>query len=277
VRLTGIAGESVLSCAALTDCIDDRTFETLQAEIEWHTMSHRGEAVPRLIALQGTKGNDGVEPLYRHPADAQPPLTAWTPTVNLIRRSVAASIGHPLNHCLIQLYRHGRDWISEHADKTLDLVRPSSIINVSLGETRTMIFRAKNREQPMVQKLPLPHGSLFALDLHSNQNFYHGIERLGSDGTNEPRISLTFRQIGTYYDPNNGAVWGCGAIAKTRAAADDRVAWIRSLSPAAKLAKDREEADRMLQLFRAENIDDAFDPNSYQPGFDILDFQSFGD
>jgi hypothetical protein len=190
---------------------------------------------------------------------------------------VAASIGHPLNHCLIQLYRHGRDWISEHADKTLDLVRPSSIINVSLGETRTMIFRAKNREQPMVQKLPLPHGSLFALDLHSNQNFYHGIERLGSDGTNEPRISLTFRQIGTYYDPNNGAVWGCGAIAKTRAAADDRVAWIRSLSPAAKLAKDREEADRMLQLFRAENIDDAFDPNSYQPGFDILDFQSFGD
>ena len=104
-----------------------------------------------------------------------------------------------------------------------------------------------------------------------------GLNNLGSDGTDEPRISLTLRYIGTYYDPNNGAVWGIGAPSKTRAEANDRVEWIQSLSPAEKLIKEKAEADKMLRLFREENINEDFDPNSYQPGFDILDFQGFVD
>jgi nicotinamidase-related amidase/alkylated DNA repair dioxygenase AlkB len=277
VRLTDIAGDSSLECAALTACIDDRTFTTLHDEVAWNHMIHRGSAVPRLIALQGTKEPDGVEPLYRHPADAQPPLTQWTPTIDSIRQEVERRIGHPLNHCLIQLYRNGRDFIGEHADKTLDVMRPSFIVNVSLGATRSMIFRSKQDRGSIPQKLPLPHGSLFMLNLESNQKFYHGIKQLGSDGTDEPRISLTLRYIGTYYDPNNGAVWGIGAPSKTRAEANVRVEWLRSLSPAARLTKDTAEADRMLRLFRAENINDSFDANCYQPGFDILDFQGFVD
>ena len=272
VRLSGIAGDSSLDCAALSACIDESTFKTLYDEVAWNNMIHRGSPVPRLIALQGTKEPDGVEPLYRHPADAQPPLTYWTPTIDSIRQAVEQRIGHPLNHCLIQLYRNGRDFIGEHADKTLDLMRPSVIVNVSLGVTRTMILRSKNK-QSIPQKLPLPHGSLFMLNLESNQKFYHGIEQLGSDGTDEPRISLTLRYIGTYYDRNNGAVWGIGAPSKTRAAANARVEWINSLAPEERLAKEKEEADRMLRLFREENINDSFDANAYQPGFDILDFQ----
>jgi 2OG-Fe(II) oxygenase superfamily len=178
---------------------------------------------------------------------------------------------------LIQLYRNGRDFIGEHADKTLDVIRPSFIVNVSLGDIHTMIFRSKHEQGSTPQKLPLPHGSLFMLNLESNQKFYHGIKQLGSDGTDAPRISLTLRYIGTYYDPNNGAVWGIGAPSKTRAAANARVEWISSLAPVERLAKEKEEADRMLRLFREENIDDNFDANSYQPGFDILDFQGIVD
>jgi nicotinamidase-related amidase/alkylated DNA repair dioxygenase AlkB len=277
VRLSGIAGDSSLDCAALSSCINERTFQTLHDEVAWHHMIHRGSAVPRLIALQGTKEADGVEPLYRHPADEQPPLTYWTPTVDAIRQEVERRIGHPLNHCLIQLYRNGRDFIGEHADKTLDVMRPSSIVNVSLGATRSMIFRSKTDKGAVPQKLPLPHGSLFMLNLDSNQKFYHGIKQLGNDGTDAPRISLTLRYIGTYYDPTNGAVWGIGAPSKTRAEATARVEWIDTLAPEAKLAKDRSEADRMLRLFREENINDSFDANAYQPGFDILDFQGFVD
>jgi hypothetical protein len=236
-------------------------------------MIHRGSAVPRLIALQGTKSPDGVEPLYRHPADAQPPLTHWTPTIDSIRQEVERRIGHPLNHCLIQLYRNGRDFIGEHADKTLDVMRPSVIVNVSLGAMRSMIFRSKTAKGSIPQKLPLPHGSLFMLNLDSNQKFYHGIKQLGSDSTDAPRISLTLRYIGTYYDPRNGAVWGIGTPSKTRAEANARVEWIKSLSAEERLTKDREEVDRLLRLFREENINDSFDANSYQPGFDILDFQ----
>jgi hypothetical protein len=136
-----------------------------------------------------------------------------------------------------------------------------------------MIFRSKHDKGSTPQKLPLPHGSLFMLNLESNQKFYHGIKQLGSDGTDEPRISLTLRYIGTYHDPNNGAVWGIGAPSKTRAEANARIEWIHSLAPAQQLAKETAEADKMLGLFREENINDCFDANSYQPGFDILDFQ----
>jgi nicotinamidase-related amidase len=277
VRLSGIAGDSSLDCAALSACIDANTCQTLRDEVAWHQMIHRGSAVPRLIALQGTTEPDGVQPLYRHPADAQPPLTHWTPTVDTIRQSVERRIGHPLNHCLIQLYRNGRDFIGEHADKTLDVMRPSFIVNVSLGTTRSMLFRSKADKDAIPQKLPLPHGSLFMLNLDSNQKFYHGIKQLGSDGMDAPRISLTLRYIGTYYDPNNGAVWGIGAPSKTRSEANARVEWINSLVPEEKLAKETAEADRMLRLFREENINDNFDANTYQPGFDILDFQGFVD
>ncbi|WP_310410060.1 isochorismatase family protein [Chamaesiphon sp. OTE_8_metabat_110] len=275
VRLSGIAGDSSLDCAALSACIDDSTFQTLHDEVVWHQMIHRGSAVPRLIALQGTKKPDGVEPLYRHPADAQPPLTHWTPTIDTIRQEVERRIGHPLNHCLIQLYRNGRDFIGEHADKTLDVMRPSFIVNVSLGTTRSMLFRSKTDKGTVPQKLPLPHGSLFMLNLESNQKFYHGIKQLGSDGTDVPRISLTLRYIGTYYDRTNGAVWGIGAPSKTRAEANARVEWINSLAPEERLAKEAVEAERMLRLFREENINPNFDANAYQPGFDILDFQGF--
>jgi hypothetical protein len=88
---------------------------------------------------------------------------------------------------------------------------------------------------------------------------------------------LTLRCIGTFYDPTNGAVWGIGAPSKTRAAANARVEWINSLAPEEQIAKETAEADRMLRLFREENINDNFDANSYQPGFDILDFQGFVD
>ncbi len=277
VRLTGIAGDSSLDCAALSACIDDNTFQTLDNEVAWNQMIHRGSAVPRLIALQGAKEPDGVEPLYRHPADAQPPLTHWTPTVDAIRQEVERRIGHPLNHCLIQLYRNGRDFIGEHADKTLDVMRPSVIVNVSLGATRSMLFRSKADKGAVPQKLPLPHGSFFMLNLDSNQKFYHGIKQLGNDGTDAPRISLTLRYIGTYYNPTNGAVWGIGAPSKTRAEANARVEWINSLSSEQRLAKETAEVDRMLRLFREENINDNFDANSYQPGFDILDFQGVVD
>jgi nicotinamidase-related amidase len=272
IQLTHIAGDSILHCASLSSCINQHTFETLYNEVSWSHMSRRGNVVPRLVTLQGTKEADGVEPLYRHPADEQPSLMQWTPTVDAIRKEVEQRIGHPLNHCLIQLYRNGRDWIGEHSDKTLDIMRPSFIVNVSLGATRTMVLRAKNSKLSTPQKLSLPHGSLFMLSLKTNQAFYHGIKQLAAEGTDEPRISLTLRYVGTYYAPQNGAVWGIGTPSKTREEADARVNWVKTLSQEEQLAKEKEEANRMVRLFREENVYESFDAASYQPGFDILNF-----
>jgi len=102
--------------------------------------------------------------------------------------------------------------------------------HVSVGTTRTMIFRTKGEQQPSLQKPPLVHGSMFTVSLNTNKSFSHRIKILDSQGTDEPRISLTLRYIGTCYHPETGAVWGIGAPNKSRKAAIISANWIQSLS-----------------------------------------------
>lgn len=280
VCVTGLgAGGTTLWCGALDERMEGLAgaFEAATREVEWSAMFHRGGEVPRRVAIQGLRTPDGAEPLYRHPVDEQPPLRPFTPTVDRIRREVERRVGHPLEHCLLQLYRTGRDWISEHSDKTLDVVRPSFIVNVSLGRQRTMVLRPKRPPGEgggPTQRVPLPHGSLLVMDLETNRQFYHAVRKEGAGRDDDgPRISLTFRHIGTWYDPQTQAVWGVGAPAQGRAEALERAAARSALSPEEREQIERDEAERMLRLFRAENIDPAFDAEDYRPGFEILNFR----
>ncbi|XXX78905.1 isochorismatase family protein [Sorangium sp. So ce134] len=282
VCVTGIgAGGTALWCGALDESLAEGAgaFAAVEREVAWTTMLHRGGEVPRLVAIQGERAPDGAAPLYRHPVDEQPELGAFTPAVDRIRREVERRVGHPLNHCLLQLYRTGRDWISEHSDKTLDLVRPSSIVNVSLGRQRTMVLRPKRAaDGDAAQKVPLPHGSLLVMDLETNRRFYHAIRQEGDaegegDGRTS-RISLTFRHIGTFHDPASGAVWGVGAPCSDRAEAEARARARSALPEAEREGAERAEAERMLQLFRAENLDPTFDAAAYRPGFEALHFRT---
>jgi nicotinamidase-related amidase/alkylated DNA repair dioxygenase AlkB len=280
--LTGLgAGGSALWCGALGPVVagDASGFEAVAREVGWSAMFHRGGEVPRRVAIQGTRSSDGAEPLYRHPVDEQPALQAFTPHVDAIRRAVEARVGHPLNHCLIQLYRDGRDWIGEHSDKTLDLVRGSSIVNVSLGEMRTMVLRPKRStgEDARVQKVPLPHGSFLVMDAATNRSYYHAIKQQGEGPRDGPRISLTFRSIGTFTNPATGAVWGVGAPAAGREEAEARALSRAALPAPLREAEERAEAERMLRLFREENIDPAFDVAAYRPGFEVLDLRSLNE
>ena len=231
VRVTGLgAGGSTLWCGALADVIDGDTYAALAAEVQWHVMFHRGGEVPRRVAIEGELV-EGCEPLYRHPVDEQPAMVGFTPVVDRIRGAVERRVGHRLNHCLLQLYRDGRDWIGEHADKTLDLVRPSTIVNVSLGRTRTMLLRPKRSPEGdprVVQRVPLLHGSFLALDLASNRAMFHAIRPEVPERGDGPRISLTFRHIGSFRDPRSGAVWGVGAPTGDRAEAEaELLRWAR--------------------------------------------------
>ncbi len=77
------------------------------------------------------------------------------------------------------MYRDGNDAISEHSDKTIDVVKDSKIVNVSLGAQRVMVLRPKKSTveaaariagkttpdvgsanyRPSV-RIPLPHNSM---------------------------------------------------------------------------------------------------------------------
>lgn len=258
-------------------------FEKVRDEVLWQRMSHQGGEVPRLVAVQGEVADDGSAPVYRHPSDESPPLLPFSPTVQKIKAEVEKQLGHPVNHALIQFYRDGTDYISEHSDKTLDIVKGSYIANVSMGAERTMVLRTKRREKdPSSTGVPsgedskhrqtcrarLPHNSLCRMGLLTNMRWLHAIrqdKRAERDKTapelafSGGRISLTFRQIGTFLDRDSALIWGQGATGKTR---EEAHAVINGQSP---------EAVRMLQAFGTENHSTEFDwDKHYGKGFDVL-------
>ncbi|OJJ36445.1 hypothetical protein ASPWEDRAFT_25917 [Aspergillus wentii DTO 134E9] len=250
-------------------------FEKIRNEVDWQKMYHLSGQVPRLVAVQGRSQDDGSIPIYRHPADESPPLHAFTSTVDQVRVIVERVLGHPLNHVLIQLYRDGQDRISEHSDKTLDIVRGSFICNVSLGAQRVMVLRTKTHgsdesDSRNTQRVPMPHESLFVLGEKTNMRWLHGIrpdKRAENEKSTEERayggerISLTFRHIGTFLNSPGDTIWGQGAISKTQDGAN------------AVIHGDPAETERLIRAFGKENHANEFDWDAtYGGGFDVVNF-----
>ncbi|KAN0071749.1 hypothetical protein V8E54_010345 [Elaphomyces granulatus] len=260
--------------------LPSEAFTRIRDEVRWQKMYHLSGPVPRLVAVQGEIRPDGVIPIYRHPADESPQLQSYTSTVQLVRTAVEQALGHPLNHVLIQRYRDGQDRISEHADKTLDIVRGSFIANVSLGAQRTMVLRTKvtavdtaeddSAGRP-TQRVPMPHESLFVLGEHTNRRWLHSIRPdRRPDSAKAPeerafggeRISLTFRHIGTFIQPSTTVIWGQGAVAKHPNQARPVI------------HGDAAETERLIRAFGRENHDPNFDWDAiYGGGFDVVNFE----
>lgn len=264
--------------SAPTKALADTIFQQLYNEVRWQKMLHQQGEVPRLVCCQGEFGDDGSKPVYRHPTDQALPLLHFSPKVQWVRRAAEKHVGHPLNHVLIQLYRSGNDYISEHSDKTLDIAKGSSIVNVSFGAQRTMRLRTKknsrskhdNEEdaQRETQRVAMPHNSMFVLGLDSNEKWLHGImadkrieaERSRLESAHSgARISLTFRHIATYLDARETVIWGQGATSKDQRGAADVV------------NNDEAEAERMIRAFSRENHSNNFEWEEwYGDGFDVL-------
>lgn len=263
-----------------TKPLKDLIFQQLFNEVRWQKMLHQQGEVPRLVCCQGEFGADGSMPVYRHPTDQALPLLHFSPKVQVVRKQAEKLVGHPLNHVLIQLYRSGNDYISEHSDKTLDIVRGSSIINVSFGAQRTMRLRTKKSAKSEgseeaaarnTQRVAMPHNSMFVLGLESNKKWLHGInpdKRLEAERSDDERafcgirISLTFRHIGTFLDAENSTVWGQGATSKEERDAQDVI------------NDDEEENEKMVRAFSRENHNSEFDWDEwYGDGFDVLHFR----
>ncbi|KAI9685944.1 MAG: hypothetical protein M1820_010717, partial [Bogoriella megaspora] len=258
-------------------------FQQLYDEVRWQRMFHQQGEVPRLVAVQGEIDQDGSEPTYRHPTDQALPTMRFTSTVQRIREQVEKTLNHPVNHVLIQLYRSGADYISEHSDKTLDIVHGSSIANASLGAQRTMRLRLKKSalstemleqyerdpaEARHTQRIPMPHNSLFILGPKTNARWLHGINRdrrpsitrsAAEEAYGGMRISLTFRQIGTFISPDQ-RIWGQGATRKTK---ETGLPVINNLA---------NESDNLVSAFGKENHESAkFNwTETYGKGSDVL-------
>lgn len=252
----------------------DTVFRALYHEVDWQKMYHAAGEVPRLVAVQGAIGDDFSKPVYRHPSDQAPPLLPFTKHVDIVRKEAEKLVGHELNHVLIQLYRTGNDYISEHSDKTLDIARGSSIVNASFGSQRTMRLRTKRSAKTgagpsepatdigeagkanvealerQTQRIHMPHNSLFILGLETNRLWLHGItqdKRAPRDRSSEElannsmRISLTFRKIATFLSTDEKFIWGQGAKTKTREGARECI------------NEDKEQSEMLINAFGFEN------------------------
>ena len=162
--------------------------------------------------------------------------------------------------------------------QTLDVVRGSSIINLSLGAQRVMTLRTKASKrqkgiespssQRQTQRIPMPHNSAFILGPKSNAHWLHGVradKRPQQQKTEDEkscggeRISITFRHIGTFMEEETRKIWGQGARGKTRATA--------GTIPRGNTA----EMEAMVQAFGKENHQPDFDWDAhYGKGFDVI-------
>ena len=241
----------------------DSCFNALEQEVEFNHMCNQGRPVQRLVCTQGDCLESGW-PIYRHPVDELPRVVPWTKTVLLIKQSIESKLGVHLNHVLIQYYRSPLDTISEHCDKTLDIVQGTPIINFTAGDTRTMVFRSKTKPRT-TYRFELINNSALVVGPNTNQLMLHSIrpdkrdlklKRPDETRYNGQRISLTFRQIGTF--ERDGLIYGQGAKFKI-------------LEHAQKIQDDPVEWKALLHAFSQENHSPDFDWSRYYgQGFNVV-------
>ena len=93
------------------------------------------------------------------------------------------------NSILVIRYENGQDYISAHSDDERELVSSASVSSLSLGSTRTIIFRDKKTKK-IVKRIVLYSGTVVDMLPGCQKHFTHEINKQRNSGM---RISLTMR------------------------------------------------------------------------------------
>ena len=93
-----------------------------------------------------------------------------------------------INSCLINKYPNGKHFIAPHRDSIDSFGKEPTIINISIGATRTLLFQNEHENF----SFDLESGSLFIMSGYSQEHYLHSIKK--SDCPNV-RYSLTFREF----------------------------------------------------------------------------------
>ena len=95
-----------------------------------------------------------------------------------------------INSCLINKYPDGNHFISPHRDSSTSFGSEPTIIILSLGDTRTLMFEHNSNKEKIT--FDLESGSIFVMSGASQKDYLHSLQK--SDSTNV-RYSLTFREF----------------------------------------------------------------------------------
>ena len=96
------------------------------------------------------------------------------------------------NSAMITRYMNGQQGIPFHSDNEEFILPDSMICTISLGETRTLKFRSKNKKVHHTTETKLSHGDVLLMTKVSQNFFEHNVPK--NMATNM-RLSITLRQI----------------------------------------------------------------------------------
>lgn len=160
------------------------------------TIFNRTTCVPRDMAFYGDVYPDGSRPIIRyrsHKDSDYPEVRPWPQELRRLRRILFEVTGQKFNHCVVNQYLDGSDYIGYHFDKTRDYVPDSSIATLSFGGKRTL--RLKHTKTGKTENIPLGASSLFVLGWDTNLVWKHSIVKTKASCAR--RVSLTYRLVKT--------------------------------------------------------------------------------
>lgn len=145
---------------------------------------------PRLV---GFYGDPGIRYTY---SGKEFRSILWNNFLHELRERIQIQFDMRLNSALVNYYRHGMDSMGLHSDDEKELGEQPTIVSVSYGATRKMVFRNKSTNE--VVPVYLDHGDVLIMSGQTQSRWKHELPK--EKKIIQPRLNVTFRKILSEFD-----------------------------------------------------------------------------
>ena len=167
----------------------DFWFESCLRDLNWETgfikIFGKTHQIPR---LQAWYADNEIEYTY---SGKKLQRHNWNNLLLDIKEKIEAITSFEFNSVLANLYRDGNDSMGLHSDNEKELGKNPVIASLSLGESREIYFKHKNKKSNLV--IPQDNGQLMVMHGKTQEYWKHEIKK--TKKIKKPRINLTFRNI----------------------------------------------------------------------------------
>ncbi len=167
----------------------DLWFESCLHDLNWETgfikIFGKTHQIPR---LQAWYADNEIEYTY---SGKKLQRYNWNNLLLEIKEKIENITSFKFNSVLANLYRDGNDSMGLHSDDEKELGKKPVIASLSLGETREIYFKHKNKKLNLI--IPQASGQLIVMHGKTQEYWKHEIKK--TKKIKKPRINLTFRNI----------------------------------------------------------------------------------
>jgi alkylated DNA repair dioxygenase AlkB len=167
----------------------DLWFESCLHDLNWETgfikIFGKTHQIPR---LQAWYADNEIEYTY---SGKKLQRHNWNNLLLEIKEKIENITSFKFNSVLANLYRDGNDSMGLHSDDEKELGEKPVIASLSLGETREIYFKHKNKKLNLI--IPQASGQLIVMHGKTQEYWKHEIKK--TKKIKKPRINLTFRNI----------------------------------------------------------------------------------